>query len=336
MLKKVLIVTNCHDLHADLLVPNLTAKGCDSFRINLDAFPRNYHLAQSLTNDRVVNKIRDLQSENWLDFEAIGAIWMRKPGEFRYLSDDLTTQEKNFAKAETEHALLGLLYGLNCFWMSHPLALRAAQWKGEQLQRAKRMGFRIPATIITNSKTEALAFRDSLCGPMIFKAMSDPSLGADDTTSEERINGGISTTIVDSDMSLDAVDHLPCQFQEYVSKKYELRVTIIGDKVFAAKIHSQNDTRTMIDSRDMSAEILYEETVLSQELRERCIAFVKSYGLIYGALDLIVTPDDEVVFLENNPTGQFLYIEELIPTFKLIDAVADELIAGMSRVDATC
>jgi hypothetical protein len=34
------------------------------------------------------------------------------------------------------------------------------------------------------------------------------------------------------------------------------------------------------------------------------------------------------VFLENNPCGQFLYIEQLIPEFKLLEAVADQLIAG--------
>ena len=50
-------------------------------------------------------------------------------------------QEKAYADAETEHILFSLLYSLDCYWMSHPVALRGANWKGEQLLRAARMGF---------------------------------------------------------------------------------------------------------------------------------------------------------------------------------------------------
>ena len=53
---------------------------------------------------------------------------------------------------------------------------------------------------------------------------------------------------------------------------------------------------------------------------------MKSYGLNYSAMDIIVTPDEDYVFLENNPNGQFLYIQELIPEFNILETVADTLI----------
>ena len=34
-------------------------------------------------------------------------------------------------------------------------------------------------------------------------------------------------------------------------------------------------------------------------------------GLVYGALDFIVTPDNRWIFLEINCMGQYLWIEEL-------------------------
>ncbi len=111
-------------------------------------------------------------------------------------------------------------------------------------------------------------------------------------------------------------------------KQYELRVTVIGERVFAARIDSQLDARTMIDSRNMSAEIPYTATRLPRDVEQRCVDFVHSYGLEYGALDLIVTPEDDYVFLENNPVGQFLFIEQLIPEFRMLEAMADQLIAG--------
>ncbi|NHZ38689.1 ATP-grasp domain-containing protein [Massilia aquatica] len=328
MAKKVLIVSNSADLHVDLLIPILHAKGCAAFRIDLDCFPRDYQSAQWFAAGSLRQWIRHLPSGVALDLAEVGAIWSRKPAEFSFLSPDLGVQERIYARAETEQALFGMLYTLDCFWMSHPLALRGAMWKGEQLQRAARMGFRIPASLTTNSPAEVRAFRASIDGPMIFKALSSPNLGGEDLDDDERVAQGIGTTLVDDAMleQLDSVGELACHFQEYIPKLYELRVTIIGERVFAARIHSQDDERTAIDSRDMSADILYEATVLPDALRERCLAFVRSYGLPYSALDLIVTPDEDIVFLENNPVGQFLYIEQLIPAFAMLDALADRLI----------
>jgi glutathione synthase/RimK-type ligase-like ATP-grasp enzyme len=34
-------------------------------------------------------------------------------------------------------------------------------------------------------------------------------------------------------------------------------------------------------------------------------------GLVYGAIDMRRTPEDEYVFLEINPAGQFLFVEQV-------------------------
>lgn len=329
-MKKVLIVTNSHDVHADLVASRLMASDHRPFRLNLDAFPRDYQTCQWFSSGKLHHKIRRTGDAAWLDLDQVGAVWMRKPGEYAFLSDDLSAQELAFARMETEHALFSLLYTLDCYWMSHPVALRGAQWKGEQLQRAARLGFRVPDSLITNAPDEVRRFRQDSAGDVVFKSMSSATLAAEEVAPGERIAGALRTSIVDQSMmdAVDAVSQMACQFQQYVPKLYELRVTVIGERVFAAKIHSQDDQRTAIDSRDMSAPIRYEAVTLSAELEQRCLAFVRSYDLTYGALDLIVTPGGDVVFLENNPAGQFLYIEQLIPEFKMIDAVAETLLAG--------
>lgn len=328
MAKKVLIVTNSGDLHADLVESLLIDKDCRPFRLNLDAFPRDYQLLQEWRDGSLRSKLRRLPDGAWLDCAEIGAIWSRKPAEFSYLSADLSVQELAYARQETEHALFSLFYTLDCYWMSHPLQLRGAGWKGEQLQRAVRMGFRVPASLVTNDPQQVRKFRASLSGKMIFKSMSTPTLAAEEVGEEDRIVARLATTIVDDDMmeSLDAVAQLPCQFQEYIPKAYELRVTVIGQRLFAARIYSQDDHRTAVDSRNMSAEIRYEATQLEPQLEQRCRDFVRSYGLEFGAIDLIVTPQGETVFLENNPGGQFLYVEQLVPELRMLEAVADKLI----------
>lgn len=329
-MKTVLIVTNSGDLHADLVGASLLARDHRAFRLNLDAFPRDYQTCQWFAGGKLRNRIRRRGDPDWLDLDQVGAVWMRKPGDFAFLSDDLSPQEFAFATMETEHALYSLLYTLDCYWMSHPVALRGAQWKGEQLQRAARLGFRVPDSLITNAPDEVRRFQRETAGEMVFKSMACPMLAAEAVPAGERVASALRTTVVDPAMmaGVDAVSQMPGCFQQYIPKSHELRVTVIGGRVFAAKIHSQDDARTAIDSRDMSAPILYEATVLPAELERRCVDFVHSYGLTFGALDLIVTPGGEVVFLENNPAGQFLYIEQLIPEFKMIDAVAETLLEG--------
>ncbi|AWL05437.1 RimK family alpha-L-glutamate ligase [Massilia oculi] len=326
-MKRVLIVTHSRDLHADAIVPLLRQRGPAPIRLDLDAFPRDYELCQSLTGTDCVNRLRPLPGGDWIDLDQVGAVWVRKPADYAYRSDDLGAQERAYARHETEQALFGVLYSLDCFWMSHPRALRGAQWKGEQLKRAARMGFRVPSSIVTNSPEEVRRFRDRIPGPIVFKSLSTPRLASDEMEAHERVVGGLGTTLVDDAMldDLDAVAELPCHFQEYIAKDYELRVTVVGERVFAARIASQDDPRTMIDSRDMSAPVGYTACTLPPEVARRCIDFVRSYELSYGAIDLIVTPGGDTVFLENNPAGQFLYVQELVPALPILEAIADLL-----------
>ena len=52
MHKKILIISHSGDLHADLVTAILAQRGHAPFRINLDAFPRDYQLCQRLLDGR--------------------------------------------------------------------------------------------------------------------------------------------------------------------------------------------------------------------------------------------------------------------------------------------
>ena len=45
------------------------------------------------------------------------------------------------------------------------------------------------------------------------------------------------------------------------------------------------------------------------EVRDLLLAMNVRFGLLYGAYDLIVTPDGQYVFLEVNSVGQWLWLE---------------------------
>jgi glutathione synthase/RimK-type ligase-like ATP-grasp enzyme len=326
--RRILIVSNRGDLHADIVTEKIKTLGGSIFRLNVEEFPRDYHLTFDSGNGTCRGDIVHAPTGEQLSLSVIGAVWLRRFGEFAFLSGDLSAQEQAFARAESEQVLFGLLCSLDCYWMSHPSATRQAKWKGEQLLRAARMGFKVPPSIISNCRNAVDAFRDAMCRDIIYKTLSSPYLESDRVRPEERIAQGVPTTRIteNDEPALDAVRELPCLFQQYIPKLYEVRATVIGKRVFAARIHSQDDPRTATDFRDFSADIKYEVEVLPIEIESRCLAFVHSYQLNYGAIDLIVTPDGEFVFLENNPAGQFLFVEQLVPELNMTDALAARLV----------
>jgi glutathione synthase/RimK-type ligase-like ATP-grasp enzyme len=112
-----------------------------------------------------------------------------------------------------------------------------------------------------------------------------------------------------------AVRHAPVLFQEKVQKRLELRVTVVGPHVFAAEIRSQDSYRQQTDWRhhpEYGQSQYYAVHTLPSEVEQQCVQLVKALNLSFGALDLILTPDDRYVFLEVNINGQWAYLETML------------------------
>lgn len=60
----------------------------------------------------------------------------------------------------------------------------------------------------------------------------------------------------------------------------------------------------------MNLDAKYQEHELPAETATKLRELMDCLGLVYGAIDLRLTPDGRYVFLEINPAGQFLYIEQ--------------------------
>ncbi|NJR75066.1 MAG: hypothetical protein HC773_18390 [Scytonema sp. CRU_2_7] len=121
---------------------------------------------------------------------------------------------------------------------------------------------------------------------------------------------------------------MPNDFQAYIPKRLELRITVVGQQVFAAEIHSQETNHTRYDWRRYDHhKTPYFPHELPPEVEQRCVQLVEKLGLCYGAIDMILTPDGRYVFLEINPNGQYLWIE-LATGLPISDAICDLLISG--------
>ena len=117
------------------------------------------------------------------------------------------------------------------------------------------------------------------------------------------------TLVAKEDLARDAsLSACPVIYQRYVEKAFELRVTVVGDEVFAARIYSQESDGGTIDWRHaLSASIRYEVHELDPDLADQCRRLARRLRLEFAGIDLIVTPDEETVFLEVNAAGQWAW-----------------------------
>jgi glutathione synthase/RimK-type ligase-like ATP-grasp enzyme len=185
--------------------------------------------------------------------------------------------------------------------------------KAAQLSFAGRLGFEIPPTIITNDPAEALAFHREHDGNIVSKTFATHHIeGAD---REHRSDWWFLETRMVSHRRTAAyrtVQGCPSIFQAYVPKDVELRITLVGDQVFPCEIHSQATHHTRYDWRRYDlAHTPHREHALPSDVRERCKALLRGYGLCFGAVDMVKTPDGRYVFLELNTTAEYVWIEKL-------------------------
>jgi len=299
---RLLIVTNQFDPHADHVISQLRRRGIDFFRLNTEEYPQGCVLSLSFPASSYIISLKTRQ----LDCSSVAAVWYRKPDPFDLHPEVQDLHHQRFAAQQCQAAMSGLWQVLDTVsWINHPSALAKAERKVLQLHLARRLGFLLPRTIITNDPGEARNFLRNL------------GSGRNGIAKTLGYAAGYSvmTTVVspDDDRALDAIKYAPVILQEYVPKKVEIRVHVIGKKVLAAEIHSQRSEKTAIDWRNYDFDnVPHWPHPLPSKLEVLCVELVRSLGLEFGVIDLILTPNDDYVFLELNPNGQWLWIETLV------------------------
>ncbi len=88
----------------------------------------------------------------------------------------------------------------------------------------------------------------------------------------------------------------------------------------ATKLHPNLALNGKVDWRCIGKEqFLVEPWELPTEVKFKIHCLMRNLGLVFGSIDFIVTANNEYVFLEVNEQGQFLWIEELNPSIKMLD-----------------
>ena len=213
-----------------------------------------------------------------------------------------------WAVTESWAALEGLWRTVNARWVNHPDANRAASSRSrQQLRRAARFGFSVPRTVVTNDAGILRQFGDEVGGDLVCKPVDEGRLNF---RQGERLFFTTTFVLRKSDDLADLGPE-PYLFQELVRKKCDVRVTVIGDEVFATRIESQRTRTGRVDWRASGTDAGHRVEPLPVCMAEKCLALTRSYGLAFGAIDLARVDDGLYTFFEINPNGQWAWIEQL-------------------------
>lgn len=272
--------------------------------------------AERLFGKKVCLRYGDGQKSGFLVFgrrvnlDRVKSVWYRRPI-VSVAPADLPQEYSGFVVNEYQSFLWSLCTTLDAFWMNPPLSVRLLEHnKFRQMIDAAEAGFRVPATIITNSPQELISFCRRHRNKVVMKTLHPTRLANEAGEHELVYTNLISLEQIKS--SREQIKLSPVLVQEYIEKELEFRVTIVGDQIFACAIHSQDSEMTKHDWRRYDIEnVRHEPYNLSAEIKEKLLMLMAKWRLSYGAIDMILTPEGEYVFLEVNPTGQWGWIEAL-------------------------
>jgi hypothetical protein len=115
----------------------------------------------------------------------------------------------------------------------------------------------------------------------------------------------------------------PCQLQREVPVGFELRVTSIGRRHIAVRLDiTDAGDPSVRDWRATSRTVKHTAWVLPEEIAMQLDVLMEALGLDFGASDWIVTPGGDYVFLEINPHGAWLWLDEALPDLGITRTLA--------------
>lgn len=286
----VLIFSNSEDQSSNHVIDWLLYFGISFDRTTFSKFCKSKTLTFSIHNDGI-SKISNCNS-------SYGSIWFRR-GEGRYENASNAESVKALLQQKRDDTIvltftLKSLTKNSTFWLSSFNSTSIN--KLDVLIHAKKIGLKIPPSIITNRRYELLSFIEKN-GTALCKSTSENFI----FTSKLESSYSQPIAIIDTE-KIDKISEtfFPSFFQKFIKKKYDIRVFYLnGDFYSMAIFNNSPDFRT---SYSTNRNVPYS---LPSKVSYKLDKLMQLLGLNTGSIDLIKGIDGEYYFLEINPNGQF-------------------------------
>jgi len=323
---QLLILTCQDDLHADAVIRLLSERepAVEVIRVNTDNLPTNidYSFQWASCGETRSNTLR-VRDANVAVTNA-SVVWYRKPDRpppHPALSDENAQECSVLEYREFLRSFPGFFP--QAIWVNEYWRMQRYSIKSNQIPVARSVGLDIPETLITNDldsiKKFARRHDEIIVKPMAFSGFA---VGREQYAC---YTSALNTSDVDR-IDERTLDYAPAIFQQRINKVQELRVTVIGNEVFACEIQTEPGMVENIDWRIKDVEDLPHILVdLPAEVCDRLRKMLFTMGLNFGAFDLIQDETGRYYFIEVNPNGQYYWIE-LLTGARLSAAMADLIV----------
>jgi glutathione synthase/RimK-type ligase-like ATP-grasp enzyme len=317
---KYIVISAADDAHIPMVEPHL-----DQPFLVLDpaSIIKGEQLSYSLKGGEI-----EVRHEGRLLHDVRG-VWYRKP---ELPAAALMPFAQSFKKYSYE-SILSFAHLIKtrfpqATWVSDYYAIRRAEDKILQLEVAAQIGFRVPATIVTSSPEDARQFVAKLPGTHV---VIKPIQSADIKMADGGTKLIVARKVAKEAVRYDGLHLAPSFFQQPVEQGVDIRVAVVGTQVFAATLQTKRPPSNQGDTCDWATNMLVDGFViephqLPPDIEQLCIDHVRKLGLRFGALDLIRDAQGVYWFIENNPNGQWGFVEHV--TGQPIGKAMAELLMG--------
>jgi glutathione synthase/RimK-type ligase-like ATP-grasp enzyme len=323
--KSVLILSREYDPHVSPVAEEIRARGADVLFFNLADFPEEVVLQTTLDTSQDGWSGSITYKDQQVALESLVSVWWRRPKQYK-APERYSIGERAFLEEEANRGIVGVLESLSlqqALWVSRSHSIRRAELKPLQLAAAQQLGLSVPRTLLTNDPSSVREFYDACQGNIILKAVSRGAIEDE----QEKLFIYASKVRPEHLSLLEGVRTTTHLFQQYIPKKFDLRVIVIGCQVFAAELRPKYGAYTETDFRQEYDKLSYEVQQLPEEIKTKVLALVRSFGLQFSSMDFLVTEQGEYLFIDLNPNGQWFWVQLRLPDRLLLkEAMADLLV----------
>lgn len=231
----------------------------------------------------------------------IDILWHRRPFENAYILDTIGDK---IAFSESEEALWNYLMQIPKYkWLNFPTINWMADKKISQLIHAEECGLVTPEWILTNNENEAREFLGKYSWNCIIKPVNCGYF-----INENKVYHIYTNETIAERVDLSLISKCPTYFQTKISKQYDVRSVYLNGKAIYIGIYGG-----LLDVRRNEMKgVQYKLIIPPKQICESYERLMLREELNFCTSDFIVTEDNKWIFLENNPNGQWVWMDECL------------------------
>ena len=318
MASTVLVVTALEDFTADKVIAALNKREVPVVRLDSADIGSALTFGFRIGEDSPTWGGRLRTASRTVEVGEVAAVYYRRPTPYAARFRHLPPQQRDFCVAEARHGLSGVLnHLLGATYVNHPAAVTAADFKPAQLRRFAELGLTIPPTLVTNDVEQVRKFAAGH-EHIIYKPFRGLPAGEDGHA------GAIWAQRVNPDGFDDALAVTAHLFQAEIPKTGDVRVTVVGRRVFAQQIAAPDGALDW--RRGDWDELIHAPITVPAQVEAALHSYLASFGLVFGCFDFALTGggDDpgHWTAIECNPNGQWGWLPD---AEQITEAFADIL-----------